>query len=218
MRHQIWKKGTALTAAFALAVVPALAGCGSEQKEKAADSGKSGEQGKEKKEVAMGRYLEEDVTLPEGCGDITDMTMLEDGSLRVCYFRSGEGSFYNDSSDGGKTWGEAKNLAELLGIDPENIRFPIRSWVQTEAFFLPFILFPKTWKKCLIITFLLTEPIRKWISAKSFPADMLQMQDSHIIIRSLLMILAQRLWKSAWKTEALSVNMRKEEWSAALQY
>ncbi len=34
MRHQIWKKGTALTAAFALAVVPALAGCGSEQKEK----------------------------------------------------------------------------------------------------------------------------------------------------------------------------------------
>ena len=76
MRHQIWKKGTALTAAFALAVVPALAGCGSEQKEKAADSGQSGEQDKEKKEVAMGRYLEEDVTLPEGCGDIADMTML----------------------------------------------------------------------------------------------------------------------------------------------
>lgn len=119
MRHQIWKKGTALTAAFALAVVPALAGCGSEQKEKAADSGQSGEQDKEKKEVAMGRYLEEDVTLPEGCGDIADMTMLEDGSLRVCYIRSGEGAFYTDSSDGGKTWGEAKNLAELLGIDPE---------------------------------------------------------------------------------------------------
>ena len=120
MRHQIWKKGTALTAAFALAVVPALAGCGSEQKEKAADSGQSGEQDKEKKEVAMGRYLEEDVTLPEGCGDIADMTMLEDGSLRVCYIRSGEGAFYTDSSDGGKTWGEAKNLAELLGIDPEH--------------------------------------------------------------------------------------------------
>ena len=119
MRHQIWKKGTALTAAFALAVVPALAGCGSEQKEKAADSGKSGEQDKEKKEMAMGRYLEEDVTLPEGCGDIADMTMLEDGSLRVCYIRSGEGAFYTDSSDGGKTWGETKNLAELLGIDPE---------------------------------------------------------------------------------------------------
>ena len=51
MRHQIWKKGTALTAAFALAVVPALAGCGAEQKEKAADSGKSGEQDKEKKDV-----------------------------------------------------------------------------------------------------------------------------------------------------------------------
>ena len=119
MRHQIWKKGTALTAAFALAVVPALAGCGAEQKEKAADSGKSGEQDKEKKDVAMGRYLEEDVTLPEGCGDIADMTMLEDGSLRVCYFNSGGGAFYADSSDGGKTWGEAKNLEELLGIDPE---------------------------------------------------------------------------------------------------
>lgn len=119
MRHQIWKKGTALTAAFALAAMPALAGCGAEQKEKAADSGKSGEQDKEKKDVAMGRYLEEDVTLPEGCGDIADMTMLEDGSLRVCYFNSGGGAFYADSSDGGKTWGEAKNLEELLGIDPE---------------------------------------------------------------------------------------------------
>ena len=119
MRHQIWKKGTALTAAFALAVVPALAGCGAEQKEKAADSGKSGEPDKEKKDVAMGIYLEEDVTLPEGCGDIADMTMLEDGSLRVCYFNSGGGAFYADSSDGGKTWGEAKNLEELLGIDPE---------------------------------------------------------------------------------------------------
>ncbi|WP_274422639.1 ABC transporter substrate-binding protein [Blautia sp. XA-2221] len=117
MRHQIWKKGTALTAAFALAVMPGLVGCGAEQKNKSADSGQSGEQNKEKKNTAMGRYLEEDVTLPEGCGDIADMTMLEDGSLRVCYFRSGEGSFYADSSDGGKTWGEAKNLTELLGID-----------------------------------------------------------------------------------------------------
>ena len=54
------------------------------KRKKATDSGKSGEQDKEKKEMAMGRYLEEDVTLPEGCGDIADMTMLEDGSLRVC--------------------------------------------------------------------------------------------------------------------------------------
>ena len=34
MRHQIWKGEQRLTAAFALAVVPALAGCGAEQKEK----------------------------------------------------------------------------------------------------------------------------------------------------------------------------------------
>lgn len=49
MRHQIWKKGTALTAAFALAVMPGLVGCGAEQKNKSADSGQSGEQNKEKR-------------------------------------------------------------------------------------------------------------------------------------------------------------------------
>ena len=212
MRHQIWKKGTALTAAFALAVVPALAGCGSEQKEKAADSGKSGEQDKEKKEVAMGRYLEEDVTLPEGCGDIADMTMLEDGSLRVCYFRSGEGSFYNDSSDGGKTWGEAKNLAELLGIDPEKYTVSYPKLGANGGIFLTIYPFSENVEEMSYYYISPDGTNQKMISAKSFPADMLQMQDSHIIIRSLLMILAQRLWKSVWMTEALSVNMRKEEW------
>ncbi len=144
--------------------------------------------------------------------------MLEDGSLRVCYFNSGGGAFYADSSDGGKTWGEAKNLEELLGIDPEKYTVSYPKLGANGEFFLPFIPFPKMWKKCPTTTFLLTEPIRKWISVRSFPADMLQMQDSQIIIRSLSMILQQRLWKSVWKTEVLSVNMRREERSAALRY
>lgn len=117
MRHQIWKRGTAVTAAFAIAMVPGLTGCGTEKKE--ADTQKSQTDSKDegKKETAMGRYLEEDVTIPEDCGDIADMTILEDGSLRLCYYKQDEGSFYVDSSDGGKTWGEAKNLTEILGMD-----------------------------------------------------------------------------------------------------
>lgn len=115
-RHHRWKQGTALTAAMVLALTPGLAGCGN--KEKADNTKKENTDTKDtqKEEKTMGRYLEEDVALPEDCGDIQNMTLLEDGTLRICYYK-GDGVFYSDSSDGGKSWKEAVDLSEVLKVD-----------------------------------------------------------------------------------------------------
>lgn len=115
-RHHRWKQGTALTAAMVLALTPGLAGCGN--KEKADNTKKENTDTKDtqKEEKTMGRYLEEDVALPEDCGDIQDMTLLEDGTLRICYYK-GDGVFYSDSSDGGKSWKEAVDLSEAVQAD-----------------------------------------------------------------------------------------------------
>lgn len=115
-RHHRWKQGTALTAAMVLALTPGLTGCGN--KETANDTKKENTDTKDtqKEEKTMGRYLEEDVVLPEDCGDIQDMTLLEDGTLRICYYK-GDGVFYSDSSDGGKSWKEAVNLSDVLKVD-----------------------------------------------------------------------------------------------------
>lgn len=116
VRHHIWKQGAALTAAMVLALTPGFAGCGN--KETANDTKKENTDTKDtqKEEKTMGRYLEEDVVLPNDCGDILDMTLLEDGTLRICYYK-GDGVFYSDSSDGGKSWKETVNLSEVLKVD-----------------------------------------------------------------------------------------------------
>lgn len=115
-RHHIWKQGTALTAAMVLALTPGLAGCGNTEKADNTKKEKTDTKDTQKEEKTMGRYLEEDVALPEDCGDIQDMTLLEDGTLRICYYK-GDGVFYSDSSDGGKSWKEAVDLSEALKVD-----------------------------------------------------------------------------------------------------
>ena len=105
-RYRIWKRGTALTAAMVLALTPGFAGCGNTEKADHTKKEKTDTKDTQKEEKTMGRYLEEDVALPEDCGDILDMTLLEDGTLRVCYYK-GDGVFYSDSTDGGKSWKEA---------------------------------------------------------------------------------------------------------------
>lgn len=117
-RHQIWKQGAAVTAALSLVLAPGLAGCGT--KETDTDTIAEKTESKEQKDRVMGRYLEEDVILPEDCGEISDMILLDSGSLRVCYYKANESLCYVDSADGGKTWGEAVNLAEALQVDTES--------------------------------------------------------------------------------------------------
>lgn len=115
-RHHRWKQGTALIAAMVLALTPGLAGCGNKEKADHTKKENTDTKDTQKEEKTMGRYLEEDVVLPEDCGDIQDMTLLEDGTLRVCYYK-GDGVFYSDSSDGGKSWREAVDLSEVLKVD-----------------------------------------------------------------------------------------------------
>lgn len=115
-RHHRWKQGTALTAAMVLALTPGLAGCGNREKADNTKKENTDTKDTQKEEKTMGRYLEEDVALPEDCGDIQDMTLLEDGTLRVCYYK-GDGVFYSDSSDGGKSWKEAVDLSEAVKVD-----------------------------------------------------------------------------------------------------
>lgn len=115
-RHHRWKQGTALTAAMVLALTPGLAGCGNKEKADHTKKENTDTKDTQKEEKTMGRYLEEDVALPEDCGDIQDMTLLEDGTLRICYYK-GDGVFYSDSSDGGKSWKEAVDLSEAVQAD-----------------------------------------------------------------------------------------------------
>lgn len=115
-RHHRWKQGTALTAAMVLALTPGLAGCGNKETNNDTKKENTDTKDTQKEEKTMGRYLEEDVALPEDCGDIQDMTLLEDGTLRICYYK-GDGVFYSDSSDGGKSWKEAVDLSEVLKVD-----------------------------------------------------------------------------------------------------
>lgn len=115
-RHHRWKQGTALTAAMVLALTPGLAGCGNREKADNTKKENTDTKDTQKEEKTMGRYLEEDVALPEDCGDIQNMTLLENGTLRICYYK-GDGVFYSDSSDGGKSWKEAVDLSEVLKVD-----------------------------------------------------------------------------------------------------
>lgn len=116
VRHHIWKQGAALTAAMVLALTPGLAGCGNKEKADHTKQENTDAKNTQNEEKTMGRYLEEDVALPDNCGDILDMTLLEDGTLRVCYGQE-DGVFYSDSSDGGKSWKEAVDLSEVLKVD-----------------------------------------------------------------------------------------------------
>ena len=54
-----------------------------------------------KSEKTMGRYLENDVILPEDAATLNSMVKLENGDLRICYYGT-DGQMYADSNDKGK--------------------------------------------------------------------------------------------------------------------
>ena len=114
--RQMIKKGITVTTAVGLAVTgcAGLTACGS--KESTPDSVVAEEDTDEK---AMGRYLEGDVSLPEGCLMINRMEFLEDGTLRLCYTGSDNALMYADSKDKGQTWGEGVSLNEAMNLSAE---------------------------------------------------------------------------------------------------
>lgn len=87
--------------AVALAV-GLLAGC----EKKTGENGK----GSGQNTTAMGRYLEEEVSLPEGLATLMALVTLEDGRLRILGGTDTANMVY-DSSDSGKTWKEVCQIA-----------------------------------------------------------------------------------------------------------
>lgn len=64
---------------------------------------------------AMGRYLEEEVALPEESVSVEDTCFLEDGTFRILY-RDAEGTMkIADSTDKGATWGEPVQVGSEVG-------------------------------------------------------------------------------------------------------
>lgn len=103
-----------LSFCLTLTVIASLAGCG---------NGKTDTNSKtQKTRTAMGRYLEEDVPLPENLMCINTMKLLDDGSLTLIYQDKNSLSHFTKSSDKGQTWKEDSLLAELMGLpyDTEN--------------------------------------------------------------------------------------------------
>lgn len=118
-------RGIAMTAAVALAVGSMsiykgeLARASNQEEATEENSQNSGD-------TAMGRYLEEDIQIPEGFSAIESMTVLEDGRLRICGYNGDNEMVYADSLDGGETWGEETSLYQLFGLDSSkySLSFP----------------------------------------------------------------------------------------------
>lgn len=72
----------------------------------------------EETDTAMGRYLESEVTLPEGCDEVRDVVRTTEGTLRIIGQSVNTDNKYRiwDSADGGVTW---EQTGELSGEDAE---------------------------------------------------------------------------------------------------
>ena len=92
--------------------IAGFTGCGKEPVSSQADEGGK----KDTEEKAMGRYLEEDLAVPEGGSQIIEMVVLENETLRLVYFTA-DGVQVSDSKDKGKTWESPQNIRELAKVD-----------------------------------------------------------------------------------------------------
>lgn len=103
----------AMGVCVAVGSIAGFTGCGKE----AVSSSKSDENGKKaSEEKAMGRYLEEELAVPEGCSQIIAMELLENGTMRLVYFTE-DGVQVSDSKDKGKTWETPKSMREMAKAD-----------------------------------------------------------------------------------------------------
>ena len=73
--------------------------------------------GREDKGEAMGRYLEEELTLPEETATVEKICFLTDGTMRMAYRSADYALKIADSKDNGQTWDTPRNLqSEILGL------------------------------------------------------------------------------------------------------
>lgn len=104
-----WKKMLS-TALFAAVTVGSLGGC----------TGKAGKNA-DATGTAMGRYLEEEVSMPEGVKTLADLGTLSDGTLRIVGGTDTEMGVY-DSADGGSTWKKSYSFPVDEEEYPTNVR------------------------------------------------------------------------------------------------
>ena len=146
-----WKQGIAVAGVIAL-TGSLLAGCGGADGKNSGSKGETGSSnqagntdtadlvnvntdnsdGKKTKDEsakAMGRFLENDLTVPENSQFLRDVKVLDSGALRMVYYSTADNCYYAaDSADNGETWTNGKSLEELLGLR--------RIWENISALFL----------------------------------------------------------------------------------
>ena len=134
-----WKQGIAVAGVIAL-TGSLFAGCGGADGKNSGSKGKTGSSnqagnadtadlvnvntdnsdGKKTKDEsakAMGRFLENDLTVPENSQFLRDVKVLDSGALRMVYYSTADNCYYAaDSADNGETWTNGKSLEELLGL------------------------------------------------------------------------------------------------------
>lgn len=122
-----FKQGMAMTAAISLMAGSSLglAGCKEAQAQEdapdtvAVENEETSEDASGGTDVAMGRYLEEDIPVPEDCGSIECMEILDDGTMAICYYSTDGEMLYTDSKDEGATWETGTSLYDLMNLDSE---------------------------------------------------------------------------------------------------
>ncbi len=106
------KKGISLLLAASILLA---AGCGNGSTESSITGDSKKEENAEAESQAKGRYLESDLTLPEGVDRVADMKQLEDGSILL--LDRSQGLF--TSKDNGQTWEKNPNkITNELGDEP----------------------------------------------------------------------------------------------------
>lgn len=114
-KYKKWKQVLSVSTAVCLCIAGAgsLMGCGS------TDGGKDKADSVESK--AMGRYLENELSVPEGCMEIVDLQVMKEGSLKMLARNSDYELMLYQSSDKGKTWEEGKKVAGFFGVEGESL-------------------------------------------------------------------------------------------------
>ena len=134
-----WKQGIAVAGVIAL-TGSLFAGCGGADGKNSGSKGKTGSSNqagnadtadlvnvntdnsdgkktKDERTKAMGRFLENDLTVPENSQFLRDVKVLDSGALRMVYYSTADNCYYAaDSADNGETWTNGKSLEELLGL------------------------------------------------------------------------------------------------------
>lgn len=92
-----------------------LTGCSTNGTEQS-DGSNGTDQGNKTEAAAMGRYLEEDIELPEGIDHIQALCEMEDGSLRLAGLGEEGGGGVWDTGDQGKTWNKVFDYPKELKV------------------------------------------------------------------------------------------------------